>query len=151
MFLSLWVFVMMMVFLDYQYYYNEISYLFLVSDLFLLIGFYGNMFNVILLSYDYVYISWILVEMVVFVIWLIIFMVFIVGGNFMVIVVVWRYRGMWIRINMFIVNLVIVDFLIGILLVFIFLIMLILYDWILGDEMCFLNSFLNVVCFLIFF
>lgn len=150
MFLSLWVFVMMMVFLDYQYYYNEISYLFLVSDLFLLIGFYGNMFNVILLSYDYVYISWILVEMVVFVIWLIIFMVFIVGGNFMVIVVVWRYRGMWIRINMFIVNLVIVDFLIGILLVFIFLIMLILYDWILGDEMCFLNSFLNVVCFLIF-
>lgn len=108
------------------------------------------MFNVILLSYDYVYISWILVEMVVFVIWLIIFMVFIVGGNFMVIVVVWRYRGMWIRINMFIVNLVIVDFLIGILLVFIFLIMLILYDWILGDEMCFLNSFLNVVCFLIF-
>lgn len=150
MFLSLWVFVMMMVFLDYQYYYNEISYLFLVSDLFLFIGFYGNMFNVILLSYDYVYISWILVEMVVFVIWLIIFMVFIVGGNFMVIVVVWRYRGMWIRINMFIVNLVIVDFLIGILLVFIFLIMLILYDWILGDEMCFLNSFLNVVCFLIF-
>lgn len=122
----------------------------MVSDLFLFISFYGNIFNVILFSYDYVYISWILVEMVVFVIWLIIFMVFIVGGNFMVIVVVWRYRGMWIRINMFIVNLVIVDFLIGILLVFIFLIMLILYDWILGDEMCFLNSFLNVVCFLIF-
>lgn len=52
------------------------------------------------------------------------------------------------RTNMFIVNLAIADFLIGILLAPISLTTLISHDWILGDEMCFLNSFLNAVCFL---
>lgn len=49
---------------------------------------------------------------------------------------------------MFIVNLAIADFLIGILLAPFSLTTLIAHDWILGDALCFLNSFLNAVCFL---
>lgn len=145
---SPWVSVTTTVFSDHQYHYNETSHPLPVSDLLSSTGFHGNTSNVTSPSYDHVHTSWTLVETVVFATWLIISMVFTVGGNFMVIAVVWRHRGMRTRTNMFIVNLAIADFLIGILLAPISLTTLISHDWILGDEMCFLNSFLNAVCFL---
>ncbi|XP_062574419.1 melanopsin-like isoform X2 [Saccostrea cucullata] len=92
--------------------------------------------------------SWSLLETIVFGTWLSISMIFAIVGNFMVIAVVWRHRGMRTRTNMFIVNLAIADFLIGILLAPFSLTTLIAHDWILGDALCFLNSFLNAVCFL---
>lgn len=149
---SPWVSVTTTVFADHQYHYNETelqsSHPLPVSDLLSSTGFHDNTSNVTSPSYDHVHTSWTLVETVVFATWLIISMVFTVGGNFMVIAVVWRHRGMRTRTNMFIVNLAIADFLIGILLAPISLTTLISHDWILGDEMCFLNSFLNAVCFL---
>nr|XP_022303049.1 neuropeptide Y receptor type 4-like isoform X3 [Crassostrea virginica] len=100
------------------------------------------------LGYDHVHTSWSHLETVIFAAWLIISMLFTIVGNFMVIAVVWRHRGMRTRTNMFIVNLAIADFLIGILLAPFSLTTLIAHDWILGDALCFLNSFLNAVCFL---
>lgn len=80
--------------------------------------------------------------------WLSVSMVFAIFGNLMVIAVVIRHRGMRTRTNMFLVNLAIADFLVGILLAPFSLITLVTQQWLFGDIFCFINSFLNAVCFI---
>ncbi|XP_056007842.1 melanopsin-like isoform X3 [Ostrea edulis] len=149
---SPWISESTMTLLNQQYLHNEtrpndeLS----VGRQFPLYDFQSNVSNVTMGSPDddRVHTNWTLLETIVFALWLSIAMVFTIVGNFMVIAVVWRHRGMRTRTNMFIVNLAIADFLIGILLAPFSLTTLIAHDWILGDALCFLNSFLNAVCFL---
>ncbi|XP_071157701.1 uncharacterized protein [Mytilus edulis] len=84
-----------------------------------------------------------LVETAIFGTWISISMVFAIFGNLMVIAVVIRHRGMRTRTNMFLVNLAIADFLVGVLLAPFSLTTLIAKDWIFGDILCFINSFCN--------
>lgn len=91
---------------------------------------------------------WTIVEKIVFGTWLSISMLCAICGNLMVIIVVLRHKGMQTRTNMFLVNLAIADFLVGILLAPFSLTTLICDRWIFGDFMCKLNGFLNAVCFI---
>ncbi|XP_052095040.1 trace amine-associated receptor 5-like isoform X3 [Mytilus californianus] len=84
-----------------------------------------------------------LLETAIFGTWISISMVFAIFGNLMVIAVVIRHRGMRTRTNMFLVNLAIADFLVGVLLAPFSLTTLIAKDWIFGDILCFINSFCN--------
>ena len=91
---------------------------------------------------------WSILEKAIFGTWLSISMVLAILGNLMVIAVVWRHRGMRTRTNMFLVNLAIADFLVGVLMAPFSLTTLLAHDWILGDVLCFVNSFLTAVCFI---
>ncbi|XP_045168470.1 neuromedin-K receptor-like isoform X2 [Mercenaria mercenaria] len=91
---------------------------------------------------------WNTIEKVVFGTWLSISMLCAVIGNLMVIVVVFRHKGMQTRTNMFLVNLAIADFLVGILLAPFSLTTLISEKWIFGEVMCNINGFMNAVCFI---
>ena len=92
--------------------------------------------------------TWTLMEKMVFGTWLTISMLCAIIGNFMVIVVVIRHKGMQTRTNMFLVNLAIADFLVGILLAPFSLTTIIQDEWIFGEAMCHINGFLNNVCFI---
>lgn len=92
--------------------------------------------------------TWSTLEKAVFGTWLSISMLCAIIGNFMVIVVVIRHKGMQTRTNMFLVNLAVADFLVGILLAPFSLVTIITDDWIFGDAMCNINGFLNNVCFI---
>ncbi|XP_060574844.1 melanopsin-like isoform X4 [Ruditapes philippinarum] len=91
---------------------------------------------------------WNTLEKAVFGTWLSISMLCAVFGNLMVIVVVFRHKGMQTRTNMFLVNLAIADFLVGILLAPFSLTTLISEEWIFGEVMCNINGFMNAVCFI---
>lgn len=91
---------------------------------------------------------WSTLEKAVFGTWLTVSMLCAVCGNLMVIVVVFRHKGMQTRTNMFLVNLAIADFLVGILLAPFSLTTLISDEWIFGDVLCNINGFLNAVCFI---
>lgn len=92
--------------------------------------------------------SWNMAERVVFGTWLTLSMLCAVIGNLMVIVVVMRHKGMQTRTNMFLVNLAIADFLVGILLAPFSLTTLISEKWLFGEIMCNINGFMNAVCFI---
>lgn len=91
---------------------------------------------------------WTLMEKMIFGTWLTISMLCAIIGNLMVIVVVIRHKGMQTRTNMFLVNLAIADFLVGILLAPFSLITIIKDTWIFGEAMCNINGFLNTICFI---
>ncbi|KAK3092555.1 hypothetical protein FSP39_004386 [Pinctada imbricata] len=80
---------------------------------------------------------WSILEKAIFGTWLSMSMILAILGNLMVIAVVWRHRGMRTRTNMFLVNLAIADFLIGILMAPFSLTTLLAHDWILGDVLMF--------------
>jgi len=88
------------------------------------------------------------IEQAIFGSWLSISMILAIFGNLMVIAVVWRHRGMRTRTNMFLVNLAIADFLVGILLAPFSLATLVSQEWLLGDFLCTVNSFLVAACFI---
>lgn len=88
------------------------------------------------------------VETAFFGTWITISMIFAIFGNLMVIAVVIRHRGMRTRTNMFLVNLAIADFLVGVLLAPFSLTTLIAKRWIFGDILCFINSFCNAAFFI---
>ncbi|XP_064614368.1 tachykinin-like peptides receptor 86C isoform X2 [Liolophura sinensis] len=69
-----------------------------------------------------------------------------IGGNLLVISVVVRHRGMRTRTNMFLVNLAIADFLVGLIPMPISLITIIHGRWIFSNAICVINGFLNALC-----
>lgn len=89
-----------------------------------------------------------LIEQIIFGTWLSISMVLAIFGNLMVIAVVVRHRGMRTRTNMFLVSLAVADFLIGLLLAPVSFATLVAQDWILGNILCQIDSFLNAVLFM---
>ncbi|KAL4222843.1 hypothetical protein ACF0H5_018883 [Mactra antiquata] len=91
---------------------------------------------------------WTVLEKVIFGTWLSISMLCAICGNLMVIIVVFRHKGMQTRTNMFLVNLAIADFLVGVLLAPFSLTTLFCDRWIFGDFMCKMNGFLNAVGFI---
>ncbi|KAK3603656.1 hypothetical protein CHS0354_017372 [Potamilus streckersoni] len=91
---------------------------------------------------------WSVMEKVIFGTWLSVSALCAVIGNLMVIIVVARHRGMQTRTNMFLVNLAIADFFVGILMAPFSLTTLIKERWIFGETMCKINGFMNTVCFI---
>ncbi|KAL3832482.1 hypothetical protein ACJMK2_024122, partial [Sinanodonta woodiana] len=91
---------------------------------------------------------WSLMEKVIFGTWLTVSALCAVIGNLMVIIVVARHRGMQTRTNMFLVNLAVADFFVGILMAPFSLTTLIKEEWIFGENMCKINGFMNTVCFI---
>jgi len=89
---------------------------------------------------------WNTLEKAIFGTWLSISMLFSLIGNFMVIMVVIRHKGMQTRTNMFLVNLAIADFLTGLLLAPFSLTTVIKNQWIFGELVCNINGFLNSIC-----
>lgn len=69
-----------------------------------------------------------------------------IGGNLLVISVVVRHRGMRTRTNMFLVNLAMADFLVGLIPMPISLITIIHGKWIFSNAICVINGFLNALC-----
>lgn len=91
---------------------------------------------------------WNLTETVVLSIVSIILMVCIIVGNFLVITVILRHKGMRTRTNLFLLNLAIADFLVGILMAPFTLITIISGKWIFGERFCNVNGFMNALCYI---
>lgn len=72
---------------------------------------------------------------------LVLFMLCAIVGNVMVVLTVFRHRGMRTRTNMFIVNLAVADILVAVLDMPVSLTTLLKGDWVLGDGFCKFNGF----------
>ncbi|XP_036365690.1 histamine H2 receptor-like isoform X2 [Octopus sinensis] len=78
----------------------------------------------------------------------IILMVCIIVGNFLVITVILRHKGMRTRTNLFLLNLAIADLLVGMLMAPFTLITIISGRWIFGERFCNVNGFMNALCYI---
>ncbi|GAB1610596.1 hypothetical protein Ahia01_001345900, partial [Argonauta hians] len=75
-------------------------------------------------------------------------MLCIVIGNFLVITVILKHDTMRTRTNLFLLNLAIVDFLVGIIMVPFSLITVISGRWVFGEHVCNVNGFMNALCYM---
>ncbi|XP_052830450.1 alpha-2Db adrenergic receptor isoform X2 [Octopus bimaculoides] len=78
----------------------------------------------------------------------IILMVCIIVGNFLVITVILRHKGMRTRTNLFLLNLALADLLVGTLMAPFTLITIISGKWIFGERFCNVNGFMNALCYI---